>query len=238
MELKNITPEKFQQNYFRTIDSIKEQCLKNNRRFDELTIIIVSKYITSSSLKELISTNLIKDIGENRAQLLRERYETINNAVNWHFIGTLQSNKIKYFVEYIKLIHSITSEKLLSEINKQALKKNKIVDGLIEINTSEESSKTGAEKEAVFRLFDFYCNEKIKNNLTNLNIQGLMTMAALNADELKCRKSFSFLRKTLEQINNKFGINMKVLSMGMSADYLYAIAEGATHLRIGSIFFE
>jgi len=227
---------KFKNNYAEITDSIRDRCIKANRKFDELTIVIATKYLETYAVKLIVEQG-IRDIGENRVQQLRERKESITaTPVNWHFIGTLQSNKIKYFAEYISLVHSVNSVKLLCELNKYALKYGRKIDCLLEINLSKEPSKTGAAPTEAVEILRYYAANRAM--LAQINIRGLMTMAEHSNNESAIRKIFAALRNSRDRFNDKFGLNMTFLSMGMSADYLYAVDEGATHLRIGSAFFK
>ncbi|MBP7653020.1 YggS family pyridoxal phosphate-dependent enzyme [Candidatus Dependentiae bacterium] len=226
---------KFKDNYNRIIESIKNRCSVINRSFSELTIITVTKYVDAAAVKQIINYG-ITNIGENRVQRIRELRENINdNNINWNMIGTLQSNKIKYIAGYINLIHSVNSIKLVQEINRHAIIHNRIIDILVEINVSDENTKTGADTETSKQIFDHYCVNK--SSLTNVNICGLMTMAPETSDEKIIRKTFSDLRNLKNTLNSEFGLHMEYMSMGMSNDYIFAIEEGATHLRIGSAFF-
>lgn len=210
--------------------SIKEKCTACNRESEEIKLIAVSKFFGIDVIKEANSLG-IDDFGENKAQELRDKFQLIGNDVTWHFIGTLQRNKVKYAVRAAEYIHSVDSIQLADEINKQAQKLNKVQNILIEVKTSEEESKAGVDKENEILDLVRYCREK-----PNLKLVGLMTMAPFTDDEKKIRKSFSELRKLKDKINNQ-GFDLKELSMGMTNDFEIAIEEGATMLRIGSAIF-
>jgi pyridoxal phosphate enzyme (YggS family) len=211
-------------------DRINEKCTACNREPEEIKLIAVSKFFGIDAINEANSLG-ITDFGENKAQELRDKYELIGGKVTWHFIGTLQRNKVKYAIKASEFIHSVDSVQLVEEINKQAQKKDKLQKILIEVKTSEEKSKAGVdEQNEILKLAEF-CTEK-----PNLKLIGLMTMAPFTDDEKKIRKSFSDLRKLKDKLNNQ-GFDLKELSMGMTNDFEIAIEEGTTMLRIGSAIF-
>jgi pyridoxal phosphate enzyme (YggS family) len=211
-------------------DRINEKCTACNREPEEIKLIAVSKFFGIDAINEANSLG-ITDFGENKAQELRDKFELIGGKVTWHFIGTLQRNKVKYAIKASEFIHSVDSVQLVEEINKQAQKKDKLQKILIEVKTSEEKSKAGVdEQNEILKLAEF-CTEK-----PNLKLIGLMTMAPFTDDEKKIRKSFSDLRKLKDKLNNQ-GFDLKELSMGMTNDFEIAIEEGSTMLRIGSAIF-
>lgn len=209
---------------------IEQICLKIGRNRSEIKLIAVSK----TQLKEVIEEALragIKDLGENKAQELRDKSEIIVGDFNWHFIGHLQSNKIKYVIKSAEYIHSVDSIKLADEINKKAESINKIQKVLLEINTSKEASKFGlTDEKEIFEISEF-CNLA-----KNLDLVGLMTMAPYTDDDSIIRKCFVTLRSVKEKLNSS-GFQIRELSMGMTNDYEIAIEEGATMLRIGTAIF-
>uniref|UniRef100_A0A7V3E5R2 Pyridoxal phosphate homeostasis protein n=1 Tax=Ignavibacterium album TaxID=591197 RepID=A0A7V3E5R2_9BACT len=211
-------------------DNIARKCLEVGRNPDEIKLIAVSKYFGVDAILEANSLG-VKDFGENRAQELMLKYEKIGDKVIWHFIGTLQKNKVKYAVKAAEYIHSVDSIELLEEINKRASSLNKVQKILLEVKTSYEESKSGlTNEEEIFRIAE------LTKNYTNINLVGLMTIAPLTDDENIIRKSFRDLR-ILKDKMNKSGINITELSMGMTSDYEIAIEEGSTMLRIGSAIF-
>jgi pyridoxal phosphate enzyme (YggS family) len=211
-------------------DRINEKCTACNREPEEIKLIAVSKFFGIDAIKEANSLG-IKDFGENKAQELRDKFEIIGNKVTWHFIGTLQRNKVKYAVKAAEYIHSVDSVQLAEEINKQAEKPDKNQKILIEVKTSEEETKAGIDEENEILKLAQFCKEQ-----TNLHLVGLMTMAPFTDDEKKIRKSFSDLRKLKDKLNNQ-GFDLRELSMGMTNDFEIAIEEGSTMLRIGSAIF-
>lgn len=209
---------------------IVETCRKSGRNPEEVKLIAVSKYFGVEAITEAKNCGLT-DFGENRAQELTLKFEKLGNDVTWHFIGTLQKNKVKYAVNAAELIHSVDSLELVEEINKRAEKIGKIQKILLEVRTSEEETKSGLETEADILNLVKRCSE-----LKNLELKGLMTMAPLTDDTNIIRKSFRDLRNLKDRINNK-GFNLTELSMGMTSDFEIAIEEGATMIRIGSAIF-
>jgi pyridoxal phosphate enzyme (YggS family) len=209
---------------------IEETCKRSGRKPDEVKLIAVSKYFGVDSIIEAKNCGLT-DFGENRAQELTLKYEKLGNDVTWHFIGTLQKNKVKYAVNAAELIHSVDSIELVEEINARAEKLGKVQKILLEVKTSEEGTKSGLETENEILSIVKRCSE-----LKNIELKGLMTMATLTEDANIIRKSFRDLRNLKDKINNK-GYNLTELSMGMTSDFEIAIEEGATMIRIGSAIF-
>jgi PLP dependent protein len=209
---------------------IKETCKRSGRNAVEVKIIAVSKYFGVDAITEAKNCGLT-DFGENRAQELTLKYENLGNSVTWHFIGTLQKNKVKYAVNAAELVHSVDSLELVEEINNRAEKLGKVQKILLEVKTSEEETKSGLETENEILSLVKRCSE-----LKNIDLKGLMTMAPLTEDANIIRKSFRDLRNLKDQINNK-GYNLTELSMGMTSDFEIAIEEGATMIRIGSAIF-
>ena len=211
-------------------ERIAAKCLEFKRNPEEIRLIAVSKFFGIDAINETRRLG-IADFGENKAQELRDKYEILGDKVTWHFIGTLQRNKVKYAVKAASYIHSVDSQILADEVNKEARKLNKVQNILLEVNTSSEESKSGlTEKEEVINLVK-HCS-----SLQNIKLIGLMTMAPFTDDTKIIRKSFADLRNLKDEIN-QIGFDLKELSMGMTNDFEIAIEEGATMLRIGSAIF-
>lgn len=200
------------------------------RNYTDIKLIAVSKYNPLESISEAYRNNII-NFGENRAQEFCDKAEKISFDVTWHFLGHLQSNKVKSVVEYADYIHSIDSIKLIFEINKRAENVNKIQKILLEVKTSEEESKYGLTEES--EIIDIVNKAK---ELKNIEIVGLMTMAPFTDDKLIVKNCFMQLRLLKEKINSQ-GYALKELSMGMTNDWEEALEEGSTMLRIGSAIF-
>lgn len=217
-------------NLARLNEKIAKICEVVGRNPNEIRLIAVSKYFGVDAILEA-NKLCIKDFGENRAQELMLKFEKIGDKVIWHFIGTLQKNKVKYAVKAAEYIHSVDSIELLEEINKRASSLNKIQNILLEVKTSFEETKSGlTNEEEIFKIADQ------AKNYSNINLIGLMTIAPLTEDENLIRKSFRELRLLKAKMNNA-GINITELSMGMTSDFEIAIEEGSTMLRIGSAIF-
>lgn len=201
---------------------------------EKVKLIAVSKYVDIDTIQEILKVYNI--LGENKAQILKEKSNYFlekNQEIEWHFIGNLQKNKVKYIIDRVKLIHSINKLSLAEEIDKRAKSINKIIDVLLEINIFGEESKQG------YNLDELINEIESLKNLKNINIIGLMTMAPLNVDEKITRKVFSQLREIKEQLNNDFfSGTLTELSMGMSDDYKIALQEGSTLIRIGSKLYK
>ncbi len=209
---------------------IAETCAKCGRNPSEIRLIAVSKTQTIEAIAEALKAG-IKELGENKAQELRSKSELITGDFRWHFIGHLQTNKVKYIINAAEYIHALDSIKLAEEINRKAEQINKKQNVFLEIKTSAEETKFGLENEdEIFRISEFCMNSQ------NLNLVGLMTMATFTEDWKIIRNCFIKLRELKDKINKR-GYGLTELSMGMTNDYDLAIEEGATMLRIGTAIF-
>ena len=211
-------------------ETIKRKCEEVNRDPSDIKLVVVSKNFGTEKIDEAFDCG-IKDFGENRAQELNIKYERLGNKITWHFIGNLQRNKVRFVVNSAEYIHSVDSLLLASEINKYAVKNNKIQKVLLQVKTSYEETKSGLTNYSEIKDLAFYCED-----FKNLDLVGLMTIAPFTEDQNLIRKSFSQLRKLKERLNSE-SLKIKELSMGMTSDYEIAIEEGATMLRIGSAIF-
>ena len=210
--------------------SIAEKCGEIGRNPSEVTLIAVSKTQPVSAIQEAIETGVI-NFGENKAQDFRQKILEISDEIIWHFIGHLQTNKVKYVTNAADFIHSVDSLKIAEEIRKRAETLNKVQNVLLQIYTSYESTKFGLSDEGEIKdVLDFCRDSK------SLNACGLMTMAPFTDNEDEIRRSFRTLREIKEKYNSE-GYQLKELSMGMTSDYLIAIEEGATMVRVGSAIF-
>jgi pyridoxal phosphate enzyme (YggS family) len=217
-------------NYVDLKSNIKSVCRKFGRDENEIKIIAVSKTFSPEYVVELLSAGH-KDFGENRVQeLLYKKGELKNKNIDWHLIGHLQTNKVKYIIDFVKLIHSVDSYKLALEINNYANKSQKVIDVLVQVNTSGEKQKSGIEPEETTKL----C--KSISVLDNIKLRGLMTIGTLTEDEKIIRNNFSCLKKIYNELNSDYN-NFNILSMGMTSDYEIAIEEGANMIRVGSALF-
>ena len=203
------------------------------RKPEDVTLIAVTKTVDSEAARQVMQAGVL-ELGENRVQSFLDKYEVLKNEPNWHIIGHLQTNKVKYIVGKVKLIHSVDSVHLAEEISKKAQSLGVCQDVLFQFNISGEASKSGAAKEEAQSIFE----ELAK--LPGISVKGLMTMAPLMAEEYEIRKTFSGLRELSEKIGGMGYPNatMEHLSMGMSGDFEAAIQEGANLVRIGSALFK
>ena len=219
------------ENLERVHQAIDAACKRVSRDSSEVTLIAVSKTKPLSDLEAAL------DLGElefgDKVQELVDKYEHIKLPVHWHMIGHLQTNKVKYIVDKVTLIHSVDSYKLAAQISKEALKKQVDVDILIEVNVAEEESKFGLKTEETLDLV----REIAK--LPNIHIKGLMTIAPFVDDPEDNRMVFRSLKQLSVHIDSCQidNVSMEILSMGMTGDYTVAIEEGATMVRVGTGIF-
>jgi pyridoxal phosphate enzyme (YggS family) len=211
-------------------ERIERKCAEVKRNPSEIKLIAVSKNFGIEAINQVFNQGNV-DFGENRAQELDSKYSQLGNKITWHFIGSLQRNKVRFVINSADYIHSVDSLMLAVEINKRAASLNKIQKVLLEIKTSFEDSKTGLSEYSEIKDLADYCKE-----FNNVHLIGLMTIAPLTNDINLIKKSFSHLRKLKERLNTD-NLNIKELSMGMTSDFEIAIEEGATMLRIGSGIF-
>lgn len=227
MELDSV---KIQQNYKNILEDIKKYSLYP----EKVKILFVSKYFNVEEHKALIEMGY-DYFGENRAQLYRDKLNEFSvekyKNIKWDFIGRLQKNKIKYIINSVNLIHSIDSYELLEEINKKAIENSRVIKGLLQINISKEESKTGVYIE------DFRRDSEKYFSMSNVKIVGFMTMAPFEATEPEINDYFSNMRKLKEEYQEQYNYVTEI-SMGMSNDYVEALKNGATIIRIGSKLFE
>ncbi|MDY3548403.1 YggS family pyridoxal phosphate-dependent enzyme [Riemerella anatipestifer] len=172
-----------------------------------------------------------KVFGENKVQELVAKYPELPNDIQWHLIGHLQTNKVKYIAPFIHTIQSVDSEKLLQEIDKQAKKNERIINILLQVKIAEEDTKTGLEVNEVKEL----CLKIKQGEFPNIKLQGLMGMATFTDDETQIRREFSFLKQMYDQLSLTYPLD--TLSMGMSGDFPLAIECGANSIRVGSAIF-
>ena len=192
-------------------EGIAAKCAEFKRNPQEIRLIAVSKFFGVDAIYEANRLG-VTDFGENKAQELRDKYEILGDKVTWHFIGTLQRNKVKYAVKAASFIHSVDSSMLADEINNHAQKLSKLQKILLEVKTSFEETKSGLSNYMEVLELVNHCS-----TLSNIELVGLMTMAPFTDDENIIRKSFSDLRKLKDEIN-KNGFDLSELSMGMTND--------------------
>ncbi|NLL79989.1 MAG: YggS family pyridoxal phosphate-dependent enzyme [Clostridiales bacterium] len=212
--------------------NIKEACRKAGREREDVTLIAVSKTKPVELLQEAYNYGC-RDFGENKVQELVDKFEVMPKDIHWHMIGHLQTNKVKYIVDKVALIHSVDSIKLAETISKEAVKKNVTVSVLIEVNVAEEESKFGTTLKDAIALVEQTAK------LPGISIEGLMTIAPYVENSEENRQYFAALKQLAVDITQKNidNVNMNVLSMGMTGDYITAIEEGATYVRVGTGIF-
>ncbi|NLT51232.1 MAG: YggS family pyridoxal phosphate-dependent enzyme [Ignavibacteria bacterium] len=211
-------------------EKIIQKCRDCGRFEKDVKLIAVSKMHPAASIIEAKKSGLIH-FGENKAQELKEKIEIIKEEVFWHFIGHLQTNKVKFIAGNVEMLHSVESEKLAFEINRRMETLNKVQKLLVEVNTSGEDSKYGIRNIEDLLKFADYCVK-----LENTKICGLMTMAPFTENKSIIKRCFEKTRMWKEYLNKR-GYNLEELSMGMSNDFELAIEEGSTMVRIGSLIF-
>ena len=213
--------------------NIKEELHNRN-----VTLVAVSKTKPIEEILELYNLGQ-KDFGENYVQELCDKHEHLPHDIQWHFIGHLQSNKVKYIAPFVSLIQGVDTKKLLEEINKQGKKLNKVIDCLLQVHISDEETKFGFDERELEELFN--SNSLNLSDLNNVRICGLMGMASFTNDMNKVRNEFKLLKSLFDKFSIlkpvAFGSKFSMLSMGMSADYKIAIEEGSNMVRIGSLLF-
>lgn len=216
--------------------SVKDNLLKIRQSIpSNVTLIAVSKTKPAEDILEAYQAGQ-RVFGENKAQEMKEKYALLPKDIQWHMIGHLQENKVKYVVPFVSMIHSVDSLKILLAINKRALLCNRVVDCLFEMDISHEESKFGLSVE---ELISILSSEEYKQ-MANVRICGLMGIGSITEDREQTRKEFRTLKEMFLEIKQKFFSNSEYfsqISMGMSSDYDLAIQEGSTMVRIGSNIF-
>lgn len=197
----------------------------------QVTLVAVSKTKPVQDLMKAYDVGQ-RIFGENKVQEMVEKYQQMPKDIEWHMIGHVQRNKVKYMAPFVDLIHGVDSLKLLSEINKQALKNNRCINGLLQIKIAAEDSKFGLTKNDAIQLMK---SSEFKN-LKNIKIKGVMGMATFTDDQNKIRKEFETLKSTFSELKS-IQDSMHIISMGMSGDYPLAIECGSTMIRVGSYIF-
>ncbi len=198
-----------------------------------VTLVAVSKTKPVADLMEAYEAGH-RIFGENKIQEMTEKWEVMPKDIQWHMIGHVQTNKVKFMAEYVSLIHGVDSLKLLQEINKQAKKHDRVIDVLLQIYIAEEESKFGLDENELNELLQQVQNDK--SSFENINIVGLMGMATFTENQNQIEKEFKHLKTIFNKLNTE-NCELNTLSMGMSGDYQLAISCGSTMVRIGSSIF-
>jgi pyridoxal phosphate enzyme (YggS family) len=199
-------------------------------------LVAVSKIKPVEAIKELYDLGH-RDFGENYMQELVDKQSKLPPDIRWHFIGHLQTNKVKYIAPFVHLIHGIDSFKLLKEVNKQAVKNNRVIEVLLQVHIAQEETKFGFDEHELHELMNTHSNEL--QELKNIQIVGLMGMASFSDEEAIVRSEFKHLKRIYDHYAQLQTLNCKLqtISIGMSADYKIALEEGSNLIRIGSLLF-
>ena len=211
---------------------IVENLIKIRENIPENVSLIAVSKTKPTNLIELAYGQGQRDFGENKVQELVEKQDSLPKDINWHMIGHLQSKKVKKIAPFIGLIHGVDSMKLLEEINKQAKKNKRVIDCLLQFHIAKEATKYGL---SLSEFYEFLKSKKF-NELTNISVKGVMGMATFTKDEKVIRKEFQSLIDISKIVKNQFN-TASIISMGMSGDYLLAVEEGSTMIRVGSSIF-
>lgn len=226
--------EKMRKVRIEILENIRAAAVSCGRNPDEIFIAAVAKTNPADAVVEAIEAGF-DIIAENYAQEIKDKYaqvgQLIEKRAQWHFIGHLQTNKVKYLAPFVGMIHSVDSLKLAQEIDRQAERFGRKIDILLQVNTSGEESKSGCEPDELLEIAQNVLS------LKNIEVKGLMTIGTFSSDETLIRKEFSMLRNLKSDIEKLLGIQWQHLSMGMTHDYEIAVSEGATIVRIGTAVF-
>ena len=209
------------------------QSIKNELAARRVKLVAVSKTKPVADILELYELGH-RDFGENYVQELSEKAKQLPTDIHWHFIGHLQTNKVKMIAPFVQLIHGVDSLKLLKEINKQAEKNNRTIDCLLQVHIAKEETKFGLDEKELEEILNEYSHMDKKS----VRITGLMGMASFTENSNIVRKEFEHLKSLFDKFQSLFSkTDLPILSMGMSSDYKVAIEEGSTLVRIGSLLF-
>ncbi len=206
------------------------QLISEELKQKNVSLVAVSKTKPAEEIHTLYELGQ-RDFGENYVQELAEKRSLLPEDIRWHFIGHLQSNKVKIIAPFVHLIHGVDSFKLLAEINKQAEKNNRVIDCLLQMHIAVEETKFGLNEKELKELLQQLSAQPMKN----IRVVGLMGISSLTDDTSKVRSEFNALKLLFDR--SKMNDDFKILSMGMSSDYQLAIEEGSTMVRIGSLLF-
>lgn len=211
------------------------QQIRSELQATHTQLVAVSKTHSPEEILKLYEQGQ-RDFGENKTQELAPKYDALPKDIRWHMIGHLQTNKVKYIAHFVYMIHSVDSEKVLQEIDKQAKKHNRIIHCLLQFKIAQEDTKYGFDLETAEKMLQSTDFQELKN----IRIVGVMGMATFTEDEAQVRREFKHLKEIFNIIKAKYfsdKITFKEISMGMSDDYQIAIQEGSTMVRIGTLLF-
>lgn len=197
----------------------------------DVDLVAVSKTKPNDAILEAYEAGQ-RIFGENKIQEMTDKQEALPKDIEWHMIGHVQSNKVKYMAPYVSLVHAVHKLKLLKEINKRAKDENRVIDCLLQLKIAEEDSKYGMEADEALKIL----NSEAYQEMSHVKIVGLMGMATLTEDEQKIDSEFAYLKGKIDEFSKEFP-ELTILSMGMSGDYQIAIKNGSNMVRIGSSIF-
>ena len=201
----------------------------------DVRLVAVSKFHPASMIEDAYAGGQ-RIFGENHVQELRQKYEVLPQDIEWHFIGHLQTNKVKYIAPYVQLIHAVDSHKLLTEINRQALRNNRVIDCLLELHVAQEETKFGFSPDEMYD----YVRQAEWRQLQNVRICGIMCMASNTDDEARIARDFQQAQQLFDRLKQDFFAteeSFSIRSWGMSNDYTIALRYGSNMVRIGSKIF-
>ena len=218
------------------IDKEKYTEIVEELKAKNVLLVAVSKTKSVEAIKELYDLGQ-RDFGENYVQELAGKQAQLPQDIRWHFIGHLQTNKVRYVASFVELIHGVDSVKLLKEINKQGAKNNRVLQVLFQIHIAKEETKFGLDEKELEEILNTYLSELPE--LKNVQVKGLMGMASFTENKEQVRKEFRFLKTLFDKYAQlqTTNIQLQTLSMGMSGDYKLAVEEGSNLVRIGSLIF-
>ncbi len=199
---------------------------------ETVTLVAVSKFHPAEAVREAYDAGQ-RIFGESRPQEMVAKYETLPRDIEWHMIGHLQTNKVKYIVPFVSLIHSVDSWRLAEAIDREAAKAGRVIDVLLEVHIAREETKFGWDASEL----EHFLQDGSLTGLRNIRIQGLMGMASLTEDTAQVKREFARLHSVFTSFKERYLPQIDTLSMGMSGDYPTAIREGATMIRVGSSIF-
>ena len=212
-------------------EKILKACERAKRKREEVLLLGASKSVPAERLRDFFQCGL-RVFGENRVQEFLKKWESLKDLpIDWHFIGRLQSNKVKYIIDKVSLIHSLDRQSLLEELSKRAENIGKVQEVLIEVNVGGEETKGGVEPEELKSFFEVCLKAK------GIKVTGLMCIPPYREDPQEVRPYFAMLRKLRDELEEEFGVRLPHLSMGMSHDFEIAREEGATIVRLGTLIF-
>lgn len=235
MHASSLRAAKIQENYREILRQVASAAQATGRNPGDIRVVAVTKYVGVADAMALVDGGCL-DLGESRPQSIWQKAAAATSPVRWHLIGHLQRNKVRRTLPQIHLLHSLDSMRLAEELAKEASSLDMSIGVLLEVQIARDASKTGMAPEDAAAWLDRYVTEDQLRN--RVRLQGLMGMSSLGADVSQVRREFASLRSWMETWNQRYGLEMSELSMGMSQDFEAAIAEGSTLVRIGSRLFE